>query len=74
MQDLPITGFSFEILFLKYYMWASCCIYLYRELLTFVDQFTELSFTATNAQSAARWVRILPMNQYVYWPITFAIK
>jgi hypothetical protein len=37
---------------------------IYWEVLTFVDQFTALRFTATGAPLAERWIRILPMNQY----------
>jgi hypothetical protein len=39
-------------------------IRIYREILTFVDQFTSLRFTATGAPPAAGRIRILPMNQY----------
>jgi hypothetical protein len=46
----------------------------YREVLTFVDRFTALRFTATGAPTAAWRMRILPMNQYACWPITFGMK
>jgi hypothetical protein len=35
-----------------------------REVLTFVDQFKALPFTATGAPPTARRIRILPMSQY----------
>jgi hypothetical protein len=38
----------------------------YREVLTFIDQFTE-----TSTLPAARYIRILLMNQYACWLITF---
>jgi hypothetical protein len=37
--------------------------HIYREVLTFVDRFTALCFTATGAPPAAKRIRILPMNQ-----------
>jgi hypothetical protein len=43
-------------------------------VLTFVGRFTELRFTATGAPRAAMRIRILPMNQYACWPITFGMK
>jgi hypothetical protein len=33
-----------------------------------------LRFTATGVQTAAERIRILPMNQYACWPITFGMK
>jgi hypothetical protein len=36
----------------------------YREVLTFVDRFTALNFTAADAPPAAKRMRILPMNHY----------
>jgi hypothetical protein len=36
---------------------------IYMEVLTFVERFTTLRFTATGATPAARRIRILPMNQ-----------
>jgi hypothetical protein len=36
----------------------------YREFFNFVDRFTALRFTATDAPLAARRIRILPMNQH----------
>jgi hypothetical protein len=42
---------------------------MYREVLTFVDRFTALRFTATGALPGARRIRILPMTQYACWPI-----
>jgi hypothetical protein len=47
---------------------------LYREVLTFVDQFTALHFTGTSAPLAVRRMQILPTNQYAQWPIMFGIK
>jgi hypothetical protein len=41
----------------------------YRKVLTFVDL-----FTATGASPAARRIRILPMNQYAFWMMTFGMK
>jgi hypothetical protein len=40
----------------------------------FVDRFTALCFTATGAPPAPRCIRILPMNQHAWWPITFGMK
>jgi hypothetical protein len=37
---------------------------IYREVLTFVDWFIALRFTAIGAPPAARYVGILPTNQY----------
>jgi hypothetical protein len=37
---------------------------MYKEVLTFVDQFMALHFMVMGAPLAARWIRILPMNQY----------
>jgi hypothetical protein len=37
---------------------------MYRKVLTFLDRFMALCFTATGAPSAARRIRILPVNQY----------
>jgi hypothetical protein len=39
-------------------------LYHYTEVLTFIDQFMALRFTATGAPPAARRIRILPMDQY----------
>jgi hypothetical protein len=52
------------------------CVYVYThtEILTFVDLFTALHFTATSAPPAARCIRILPMNNYAWWLIMFGIK
>lgn len=36
----------------------------YREVVTFAERFTALSFTATDAPPAKRCIRILPINQY----------
>jgi hypothetical protein len=47
---------------------------MYREVLTFADRLTALRFMATGAPPAARRIRILPMNQYPSWPITFGMK
>jgi hypothetical protein len=47
---------------------------MYKVVLTVVDQFTALRFTATGAPPAARQIRIFPMNQYACWPITFGMK
>jgi hypothetical protein len=47
---------------------------LYREVLSFVNRFTALHFTATGALPAVRPIRIFPMNQYACWPITFGKK
>jgi hypothetical protein len=44
-------------------------IYMYREVLSFVNQ-----FITTGALLAMRHIRILPMNQYVCWPIMFGMK
>jgi hypothetical protein len=41
----------------------------YREVLTFVER-----FTVTGAPPTVRRIRILLMNQYVCWLITFRIK
>jgi hypothetical protein len=49
-------------------------IHTYREVLTFVDQFTGLRFMATDAPLAARQIRILQMNQYACWPKAFRMK
>jgi hypothetical protein len=46
----------------------------YKEVLTIVDQFTALHFTATSAPLAVRSIQILPMNQYACLPITFRMK
>jgi hypothetical protein len=46
----------------------------YRDVLTFVDRFTALRFTATGAPSAARRIQILPMIQYSSWLIKFGMK
>jgi hypothetical protein len=46
----------------------SICTHTHREVLTLVNR-----FTATGASSAPRRIRILPMNQYTCWPITFGI-
>jgi hypothetical protein len=46
----------------------------YMEVLTFVDRFSALRFTAAGASPAARRIRFLPMNQYACWPITFGMK
>jgi hypothetical protein len=35
---------------------------------------TALHFTAAGAPLAARRIRILPMNQHAWWPITFGTK
>jgi hypothetical protein len=37
---------------------------IYSEALTFVDRFTALRFTATDAPPAAKRIRISPLNQY----------
>jgi hypothetical protein len=37
---------------------------LYREVVTFVDRFTMLHFTATGASPAAKRIQIFPTNQY----------
>jgi hypothetical protein len=42
---------------------------MYREVLTFLGQ-----FTATSAPLAARHINILLMNQYACWPIMFGMK
>jgi hypothetical protein len=47
---------------------------LYREFRTSVDRFMALRFTTTGAPLAARRIRILPMNQHAYRPITFGMK
>jgi hypothetical protein len=47
---------------------------IYREVLTFVDWLTAVHFTATGAPPAVRCIRILPVNQYARWPITFGTK
>jgi hypothetical protein len=52
----------------------SIIIYIYRKVLTFVDQFMNLYFMTTSASPAARRIPILPINQYACWPITFRIK
>jgi hypothetical protein len=39
-----------------------------------VDRFTVLPFIATGAPLAERRIRILPMNQHAWWPITFDMK
>jgi hypothetical protein len=44
-------------------------IYIYREVLPLVDR-----FIATGAPRAARYIRILPMNQDVCWPVKFGMK
>jgi hypothetical protein len=49
-------------------------ILIYMEVLTFVNRFTALRFTETGPPPAARRVRILLMNQYAGWSITFGIK
>jgi hypothetical protein len=36
---------------------------IYKEILTFVDQFMALYFTAIDTPPAARCIQILPMNQ-----------
>jgi hypothetical protein len=41
---------------------------IYREVLSLVGR-----FTATGVPPAARRIRILQMNQYAFWPITFGI-
>jgi hypothetical protein len=38
----------------------------YREVLTFVDRFTALRFTATGAPPNAMCIQILQMNQYAW--------
>jgi hypothetical protein len=43
--------------------------YIYREVLAFVDR-----FTATGAPLGKRHVRILPLNQYICWPVMFGMK
>jgi hypothetical protein len=45
-------------------------IHTYKKDFKLLDEFTALRFTATGAPSAARSMRILPMNQ----PITFGMK
>jgi hypothetical protein len=45
-----------------------------REIFKFIDRFTALRFTATGPPLAVRGIRILPMNQLVWWPITFGMK
>jgi hypothetical protein len=40
-------------------------------LFKFVDRFTALRITTTGASLATRRIRILPMNQGAWWPITF---
>jgi hypothetical protein len=47
---------------------------MYMEVLTFVDRFTALRFTATGAPPAARRIQILQMNPYACWSITFGMK
>jgi hypothetical protein len=37
---------------------------MYREVLTFVDRFMALRFTATGAPPAAKSKRVLPIKQY----------
>jgi hypothetical protein len=37
-------------------------------------RFMALPFTATGASPSARRIRILPINQYPSWPITFGMK
>jgi hypothetical protein len=37
-------------------------IYIYKEVLAFVDRFMSVRFMATAALPAARRIRILPMN------------
>jgi hypothetical protein len=44
---------------------------LYREVLSMVNRFTGLRFTAMGALPRVRPIRILPMNQYACWPLTF---
>jgi hypothetical protein len=58
----PCTNFKFLM-----------CVYIHRDVLTFVDQFMALCFTVTGALPAARRIRILLINQYAWWPITFGI-
>jgi hypothetical protein len=48
--------------------------FFHREVLTSVDRFTALRFTATGASPAERRMRILPVNQYACWPITYGMK
>jgi hypothetical protein len=38
-----------------------------------IDRFTALRFTATSVPSAEWRMRILPMNQYACWTITFGM-
>jgi hypothetical protein len=42
--------------------WMYMCVYI--QFFKFVDRFTALRFTVTDAQPAARRIRILPMNQH----------
>jgi hypothetical protein len=42
-------------------------------IFTLLTVSTALRFTATGAPLAARHIRILPMNQYALWPITFGM-
>jgi hypothetical protein len=39
-------------------------IYIYKEVLTFLGQFTALHFTVIDALLPARRIQILPKNQY----------
>jgi hypothetical protein len=52
----------------SYYFAKEVQVLLYREVLTFVDQ-----FTATIAPPAARRIRILQINQCACLPINFGI-
>jgi hypothetical protein len=47
---------------------------IYRKVLIFVGRFTALRFTAAGASLAARRIRIFPMNQHAWRPITFGMK
>jgi hypothetical protein len=46
----------------------------YREVLTFVDWFMALRFSATSAPLAVRDIQILLMNQYAGRSIAFGLK
>jgi hypothetical protein len=57
------------------YLQINVRVKTYREsFVNSADLFTTLRFTATGALLAAKSIRILPMNMYASWPITFEMK
>jgi hypothetical protein len=78
---LPIIHFSYDVYVTKF---KGCVVisvlpwlissYIYREVLIVVDLFTNMPFTATGAPPVARRIRVLPMNQYAFCPITLRMK